>query len=169
MKTLRSERLVIRLLSVADNDFILRLYNCDSFMQYIGDKSLRTLTDATRFIEEGPMQMYADHGVGLYRVELATDATALGVCGLLKRDTMEDVDLGFAFFPEFEGCGYALESAQAVLQDAGVRLGLKCVVAFTSDDNYRCIGLLDRLGFHFEKALLLENDQAAMKLFSVYL
>lgn len=169
MQALRSERLVIKPLSIADSSFIFQLYNCESFLQYIGDKSLSTLADATRFIEEGPMQMYADHGVGLCRVELASDATALGVCGLIKRDTLDDVDLGFAFFPEFEGVGYAIESSQAVLDDARSRLGLSRVVAFTSDDNHRCLDLLERLGFHFEKALLLENDQAPMKLFSVYL
>jgi len=96
---------------------------------------------------------------------LKDSATPIGVCGLIKRDTLDDVDLGFALLPEFCGQGYALESAAAVIDFADHAIGLKRMVAITSLDNDASIHLLEKLGFGFESLLQLTNDAPALRLF----
>ena len=111
MKVLETDRLILRWLSTDDAEFILELLNEPSFLQYIGDKGVRTLEDARNYILNGPVDMYARLGFGLYLTELKERGVPLGICGLLKRDGLEDVDIGFAFLPRFWAKGYAYESA----------------------------------------------------------
>ncbi len=98
---IETERLTLRKLSVEDAPFILRLVNEPSFLQFIGDKGVRNLEDARQYILNGPVASYAQNGFGLFLVQLKTNQAPLGMCGLLKRETLEDVDIGFAFLPEF--------------------------------------------------------------------
>ena len=103
-----TDRLTIRRLDAEqDAEFVLRLLNEPSFLQYIGDRGVRTLDDARAYLENGPIAMYARHGFGLYCVELKSDRTPIGMCGLIKRDTLPDVDIGFAFLPQYRARGYA--------------------------------------------------------------
>lgn len=153
MKVLETDRLVLRRLTEADAPFILQLVNEPSWLQFIGDRGVRTLDDARTYIVNGPIAMYARVGFGLLLVELKTTGTPIGMCGLLKRDTLPDVDIGFAFIPAYWGQGYARESAAAVLAWGKTTLGLKRLVAIASPDNQRSIQLLEKLGFAFEKAL----------------
>ena len=154
-----TERLRIRWLVEDDCEFILRLYNTDGFLRFIGDRNIRSTNDARKFIRDGPVKMYTDLGIGLYAVELKTDHQCLlGICGLIKRDSLDDIDLGYAFLPEFAGVGYAIESARAVLQHARTGLHLKRLVAITSPDNVNSINLLKKLGLTFEKNI--ENDSS---------
>lgn len=111
------------------------------------------------------MASYDRHGFGLYLVELKDSGTPAGICGLLKRGVLEDVDLGFAFLPEFWRQGFAFEAATAVLDDAEHR-GLMRVLAITSPDNEASIRLLGRLGFHFERMMRLTDDAAEIKVFA---
>ena len=115
MQVLKTERLVLRHLNAEDAPFILRLLNEPSWLQFIGDRGVRTLADAQRYIETGPIEMYGRLGFGLYHVRLAQSGEPIGMCGILKRESLKDVDLGFAFLPEFWGKGYAREASAAVL------------------------------------------------------
>ena len=99
------------------------------------------------------MKMYAERGFGLWLVERKIDRAPLGICGLVKREQLEDVDLGFAFLPRYWSQGYASESAKGVLQYARASVGLKRVVAITSPDNHASARLLEKLGFAHEAAL----------------
>lgn len=165
MKILETERLVLRPLQTDDAAFIRQLVNDPSWLRYIGDRGVRTL-DAARYLEKGPFAMYARLGFGLYLVELKESGEPLGMCGLLKRDALENVDLGFAFLPKFRSQGYAFESASATMDYAKRTLGISRILAVVSPDNDRSTKLLDRLGFRFERLLRLSPDAAEIKLYA---
>ena len=162
---LETPRLTLRRLTVEDATFILALVNEPSWLLHIGDKHVRTLEDARRYIAGGPMAMYARHGFGLYLVERREDAAPLGICGLLKRDTLEDVDIGFAFLPAYWGRGYAREAAVATLAQAREVFGLARVVAIASPANTSSIRLLESVGFVFERALRMPGEDHDVRLF----
>jgi RimJ/RimL family protein N-acetyltransferase len=152
MRVLETGRLCMRHFDRADAPFILELLNEPSWLQHIGDKGIKTLSDAERYTQEGTVTMYARRGFGLYLVELAGSGESVGMCGLIKRDTLEDVDLGFAFLSRFCGNGYAYESAAAVMAYAKLRLGIDRIVAITSRNNQTSIKLLHKLGFTLERS-----------------
>jgi [ribosomal protein S5]-alanine N-acetyltransferase len=166
-KVLETDRLSLRRLSVEDNAFVLELVNDPLWLRFIGDRGVRTLDDARDYVLKGPVAMYERVGFGLYLVERKSDGVPLGICGLIKRDALEDVDLGFAFLPEFRAHGYAYESAAAVLAYGRHAFGLNRIVAITSPDNEQSARLLEKLGFTFEKMIQLPNDSEAVKLFAV--
>lgn len=157
MKILETERLILRWLSVDDSEFMLELLNDPSWLRFIGDRGASTVDDARDYILSKVVAMYERVGFGLYLTELKNDGTPIGICGLIKRDSLEDVDIGFAFLPEFCGKGYAYESASAVMAFGKSVLGLNRIVAITSPDNDRSVSLLEKLGFNFEKMVKLSN------------
>jgi len=152
-------------MNAGDAAFILELLNEPSFLQYIGDKGVRTLEDACGYIANGPAASYERFGFGLYLVELKTDGTPIGMCGLLKRDTLPDVDLGYALSPKHWGKGYAVEAAQATLQHGKNDFGLIRIVAITTPDNQSSIKVLERIGFKFEAMIRLSEDSDEVTLF----
>lgn len=166
MKVLETERLVLRWLATGDSAFILELVNEPSWLKFIGDKGVATLEDAERYIRNGPLEMYTRLGFGLYLVELKESGEPIGICGLIKRETLEDADLGFAFLPRFWGKRYAFESASATLSFGKRVLGLSRIVAITSPDNFRSVKLLERLGFRFERTLQLAANSEALGLYA---
>lgn len=165
LKVLETDRLIVRRLSPGDAGFILRLLNEPSWLRFIGDRGVRTLAEARAYILKGPVEMYSRLGFGLYLVELKEEGSAIGICGLIKRDSLEDVDIGFAFLPEYWGRGYAYEAASAVMAYAANVLGLKRLVAITSVDNESSARLLEKLGLRFEGMLQLSADSAEVRLF----
>jgi RimJ/RimL family protein N-acetyltransferase len=166
MMVLQTDRLSLREISVDDAGFILRLVNEPSFIQNIGDKGVRTLDDARSYILNGPMASYEKHGFGLWLVEMQDSGISIGICGLLKRDTLEDVDIGYALVPEFWSNGYGMESALGVMSYASKDLGLRRIVAVTSADNQSSIRLLEKIGFHFERMIRLSDTDPELKLFA---
>jgi RimJ/RimL family protein N-acetyltransferase len=164
---IETPRLLLRRLTTGDADFILELLNEPSFVRYIGDKGVRTREDACRYVLAGPVASYERFGFGLYRVELKETGEPIGICGLLKRETLEDVDLGFAFLPRFWSRGLAFESASAVLAHGQGAWGLKRVLAITSPDNEASIRLLAKLGFRFERMAQLSETSPEVRLFAV--
>ena len=165
MTVLETERLVLRRLSAADAEFILELLNQPSFLQYIGDKGVRNTEDAVRYIQTGPQASYERFGFGLYLVELKDSEVPIGMCGLLKRETLPDVDVGFAFLPAYWSQGYAFEAAAAVMNYGRAALGLRRIVAITTLDNAASIKLLEKIGLRFERLIKLAEDQPEVRLF----
>lgn len=153
-------------MSVDDAAFVFDLVNEPSWLRYIGDKGVRTLDDARGYIENGPLKMYERMGFGLYLVELKETGAPIGMCGLIKRDSLADVDIGFAFLPAYWSKGYAHESAAAVLEHGRTAIRLPRVVAITSTDNESSKKLLLKLGFEFVKNTRLSEDQDVISLFS---
>ena len=166
MVVFETDRLVSRRLTVDDSPFILRLLNEPSFLEHIGDRGVRNLADAKQYLLSGPIASYDRHGFGLFLVEQKESRAPIGICGLLKRDALDDVDIGFAFVPESWSKGYAFESAAATLAYARDTHHLNRVVAITSPDNVASINLLVKLGFYFERMVLMPGDKAEVKLFA---
>ena len=162
---LQTARLVLRRFTVADAPFVLRLLNEPSFIRYIGDRGVRTLSDAVGYIERGPVASYQRHGFGLYLVELR-NGTPIGTCGVLKRDELEDADIGFSLLPEFWAEGYAFEAAQAVKAYAQDMLGLHKLAAIVAHGNDASVRLLVKLGFAFDRLIRLGPKAEELRLFS---
>lgn len=169
MTILETERLLLRQFSIEDADFILELLNEPSFIRNIGDRGIRTTADAHSYILNGPMTSYIKNGFGLYLVKLKETHESIGMCGLIKRDTLEDVDIGYAFLPRFWSKGYAVESALAVKQYAKNVIGLNRIVAITDPENEGSIRVLEKMGLQFEKMVRLSEDDIELKLFGANL
>jgi RimJ/RimL family protein N-acetyltransferase len=163
---IETERLSLRELSPDDAPFIFELLNDPAFLRFIGDRNVRTLEDARRYVETGPRDSYRRLGFGLYLVESKSSRVPLGICGLLKREALTDVDIGFAFLPTWRRRGYALEAAGAVLLDARKRLGIGRILAICSPGNEASIRLLAKLGFVSEGNTRLSPDAAEVRLFA---
>ena len=163
-KILETERLVLRQFSVEDAAFILRLLNEPSFIQNIGDRGVRTLEDARSYILRVPIASYEKNGFGLYLVILKGSGKSIGMCGLIKRDQLEDVDIGYALLPEFWSKGYAVEAALAVKEYARDVIGLKRLIAITDPENQASIRVLEKIGLRFEKMVRLSEDDIELKL-----
>lgn len=162
-----TERLLIRRFALSDSSFIITLLNQRSFIDNIRDTGVRTVTDAEAYLQNGPLKSYATNNFGLSLVSLK-DGTPIGMCGLIKRDTLPDVDIGFAFLPEHTGRGYATESAKALMAHAKDDLKLKRLVAITSLTNKDSMNVLLRLGFSFEKKIRLTPEDSELNLFSIH-
>lgn len=166
MNVFETDRLALRRFTLDDTPLILHLLNEPLFLRFIGDKNVRTLEDAQLYLQHGPLASYAKLGFGLYHVSLKAAGTPIGMCGLLKRDTLEDVDVGFAYLPQFGGQGYATEAAQATMQYGRTVLGLKRIVAMTAPDNTASINVLNKIGLRRTETLKLPGYKTESLLFT---
>lgn len=166
MSVLETERLALRRLTPADAPFVLALLNDPDWLRYIGDRGVRTVEQAADYIAAGPARMYAHYGFGLYLTALKAGGEPIGLCGLVRRDFLEDVDIGFAFLPRYRGAGYAQEAAEAVLRYASAVLGLRRVVAIVDPTNDRSARLLEKLGLRFERMVTYPGEEAELRLFA---
>lgn len=164
-RILETDRLNLRLLEEGDAEFYLRLVNQPSWLRYIGNRGVHSLEHARVAIAQEPLAMHARHGFCLYLAACRDTLDPLGICGLIKRDNLCDVDMGFAFLDEYCGKGYAWESAEAVLEYARAGLGLRRVVAIVSPENAMSINLIRKLGLRFEKQLKLTPEAAPVDLY----
>ncbi len=166
MPAVETDRLALRRLAVVDAPFILELLNDPDWLRFIGDKGVRTLEDARQYILTGPVESYARHGFGLFLTALKPGGTPIGLCGLTKREALEDVDVGYAFLPQFRGNGYACEAAGSVLRFAKEEVGLSRIVAITNPENERSIRVLEKLGLAFERMVRLSEGAPAIRLYA---
>ncbi|MGH8198143.1 MAG: GNAT family N-acetyltransferase [Steroidobacteraceae bacterium] len=162
---LATKRLELLQFTTDDAEFVLRVVNEPSFLRFIGDRGVRSIDDARRYIADGPSAGYARYGYGLLRVVRKADGASIGMCGVLKRDTLPEPDLGFSFLPEHWSRGYALESARAVMTHARDLLRLGRILAITTVDNKSSIRLLGKLGFGFDRMITIGDDTTALRLF----
>jgi len=164
LAVLQTERLRLRLVTEADAPFFLRLVNDPAFIEHIGQRNLHDVPAARAALRDGPIAMQARHGHSLYLVEALDGGAPLGLSGLVKRDFLEHVDIGYAFLPEARGQGYALEAARGVMAHARA-LGITRLAAFTAPANGASIALLLRLGMRFERLAVLVPDQPAVNVY----
>jgi [ribosomal protein S5]-alanine N-acetyltransferase len=164
---IETPRLSIRHLGSGDEPFILELLNQASFISNIGDRGVRTLGDATEYIRKGPATSYEKFGFGLFHVALKDSGTPIGICGLLKRDSLDDVDIGFAYLERYWGQGYALEAARAVMDFGWRTVGLKRIVAITATHNEASMRLLEKLGMQFERVIQFPGTAGDTNLFGI--
>lgn len=169
MKVLETDRLLLRELKAEDAPFLFELMNDPSWLRYIGDKGIRTMEDARCYIVDGPRRMYARHGFGLWLVTLKETATSIGLCGLIQREELDEIDLGFAFLPAYRRQGHAFAAASATIAYAREKLGLRRLLAIMSPENEASGQLLEKLGFHFQRLGRLAPASPAIKLFALVL
>lgn len=161
-----TERLELVHLTLEDAPFILELVNDPAWLRFIGDRGVRTLAQAEAYLQDGPLASYATHGFGLYLVRRKSDGARLGMCGLLKRPSLPQPDIGFAYLPQFTGQGYGFEAATAVLNHARHQLNLSPILAIVKPDNVPSINLLEKLGMQRQKRLSLDGGQSEVLLYA---
>ena len=166
MQVIQTARLNLRWLADHDAEFILELLNQPSWLEFIGDRGVRNLDDARAYIKNGPLAMIKQHGFGLYLTEIKSSKIPIGLCGLLKRETLQDVDLGFAFHSDYWGQAYAKEAASACVDYARGQLSLERLVAITLSTNQASIALLKAIGMQYEKEISLDNSDEVLQLFA---
>lgn len=160
-----TERLLIRKFQPEDAVFVYALLNSPGWLQFIGDRNIKTLNDAAAYID-GLSSHYNKYGFGPYLVALKENSLPIGMCSLIKREVLEDVDIGFALLPEFAGKGYAFEAAKGTYNFAKTILGLKQLAAITNTDNIPSINLLKKLGFSHVRNIVLPDETEAVCLFT---
>lgn len=168
MNVFQTQRLNIRKLRLSDAVFIYDLVNEPGWLKFIGDKGVNNLQAAETYILQ-ILDSYRKYGFGLYRVEKISSGEAVGICGLVKRDSLQDFDIGFALFEKFEGNGFAQESATAILQLAKDEFKLPRIAAICTRENYSSIRLIERLGFQFDSSVSIDPNGKPLQLFTLVL
>jgi len=166
-KILETERLILREFDLDDAAFIVELLNTPGWIKFIGNKNVNSPEEAKAYLQNGPMKSYELNGFGLSMVELKYVGVPIGMCGLIKRDTLDDIDIGFAILPEFAGTGYGHEIASATLDYAKSELGLKRVIGITGRENKISIRLLEKIGLEYERMTSLPKDKNEILLFGI--
>lgn len=167
MFILETERLILRKFVLADAPFILELLNTPTWLQFIGDKGVRNLEDAENYLKNGSLKSYEENGFGFYLVAEKWTQKPIGMCGFIKRQELENVDLGFAFLPDFIGKGFGYEIAQATLHYGKDVLKLGRVIAIVDPQNMASNALLQKLGFVFEKTILFGEKKTLLNLYGI--
>ncbi|MEM1181393.1 MAG: GNAT family N-acetyltransferase [Acidobacteriota bacterium] len=160
-----TERLRLRRITPLDAPFMVDLLNEPAWLRFIGDRGVRNAADARAYLEKSYLAGYARDGFSMFLVERLADGAPLGVCGLMRRDTLDDVDLGFGFKADHRRHGYAHEAALAMLEWGHETLGLRRIIAITDPENVASMALLEKLGFVDEGDLELSGDAVPVRLF----
>jgi len=165
MRILETERLIIRHLTQDDGEFIFELLNEPAFVRNVADRGVRTIDDAQAYILNGPVDSYAKNGFGLFAVELKEIGLPIGVCGLIRRDVLPDVDIGYALLERYWNKGYAHEAAAAVLNYGYKTIKLKRIIAFTTLDNAASAKVLEKIGLQFDRIIEVPGYGGERRLF----
>lgn len=162
-----TERLNICRLDLEDAPFILELLNTPSWLRFIGDRNVHSVEDARDYLAKGYLKSYETYGYGFYLVVLKETGVPIGICGLIRRDFLDDADIGFALLPEYESKGYGYEAANAVLNYAIQELGMKRILAITDSKNIASQRLLEKLGLKYERMVAYPGEDEPLMLFCI--
>ena len=158
MNSYETDRLILKPAEVQDADFFLELYNMPSFIQYIGDRNLRTKEDAENYIKSRFIPQIEKLGFGNNVVILKEDHTKIGAVGIFEREGLDVLDIGFSFLEKYERKGYAYESANKLKEVAATDFGVHKISAITTKDNFSSQKLIERLGLKFQKMVTIPED-----------
>ncbi len=164
---LKTERLELRWLTLDDTPMMFAVWNDPAFVRYVGDRGIRSLEQARAAVEAGPLSLYTEYGYGPFLVRRRADGVDMGICGLFRRDGLEEPDIGFAILPDFCGMGYGFEASATVLEHARDALGLSCVTAIVSPHNEASIGLLEKLGMRYIRPIRMPGDDHDVRLYRI--
>ena len=167
--TLATERLLMRWLTLDDTDLMLSIWNDPEFVRHVGDRGIRTPEQAVEALTGGPLALYRDFGYGPYRLSLSDSDEPVGICGLFRRDGLDDPDIGFALLPPYCGAGLASEAATAVVAHARDDLGIEILTAIVSPENAASIALIQKLGLSFERGITMPGEDDEISLYSIKL
>lgn len=162
----KTNRLIISEFTIKDATFFMELVNTPHWLKYIGDRNITTVKQAEERIENGHLNSYKNNGFGFYVLRLKDTLKPIGTCGLIKRETLDNIDFGFAMLPEYEGFGFGFESSQAIIKLAKEKFKIEKLVAITLEINKNSIKLLEKLGFYFEKKVKPFDDDQELLLFA---
>ncbi|WP_226804936.1 GNAT family N-acetyltransferase [Agriterribacter humi] len=163
---LETGRLRLREFIIRDTAFIIELLNSPAWLQFIGDRNVKTEEQAKRYLEDGPLKSYIENGYGIWLVELKNDNKAIGMCGIINRDFLDNPDIGFAFLPGYHGNGYATEIAGATMDYAKQQLHISTIEAITATDNAKSIRLLEKTGLKFTRKICYPGTNKELLLYS---
>ncbi|GGG35027.1 GNAT family N-acetyltransferase [Bizionia arctica] len=167
MKIAETNRLIISKFTLSDAPFFLELVNTPNWLKYIGERNIKTIAQAEEALKNGHLKSYENNGFGFYKLLLKEEKNKIvGTCGLIKRETLDDVDIGFAMLPEYEGKGFGFESSDAILKLAKETFNLDKIVAITLPTNTNSIKLLEKLGLTYEKRVKPFEDDEELLLFA---
>jgi len=162
---LETERLRLREFTTEDTEFIVELFNSPGWLKFIGDRKVKTTQQARHYLENGPIKSYSRNNYGLYLVEKKDDGAPVGMCGILKRESLDHPDIGFAFLPQHNGKGFAFEVASALIAYAREKLGITRLAAITVPGNERSIRLLEKIGLTYQKRFKFPNSTEELLLY----
>lgn len=148
---------------------MLAIWNDPAFVRHVGDRGIRTIEEARTAMEEGAFKLYENFGYGPYCMVLKTDGTCIGICGLFRRDNLDDPDIGFSVLPDYCGAGFASEAATAVVAHARDDLGIETLTAIVSPENIASIGLIKKLGLSFDRGITMPGEDDEISLYSMRL
>ncbi|NIA27992.1 MAG: GNAT family N-acetyltransferase [Desulfobulbaceae bacterium] len=155
---LETKRLSLRRLTLDDAELMLAVWNDPAFIRYVADRGIRTIKAARAALKEGALKLFSDYGYGPFRVALTEDDTPVGVCGLFRREGLDEPDLGFSILPKYWRKGYAHEAARAVVGHAKTDIRLTRLTAIVSPENTASVALIEKLGLQFERMHRLPGD-----------
>jgi len=164
---IETERLILRKFILDDAAFMLEMLNTPTWLRFIGDRNVRTLEEAEQYLLNGNIRSYQEYGFGFYVVVIKESQECIGICGMVKREGLEDVDIGFAFFQQFMGKGYGYEAASATLKYAFKNLKIKRIVAIVDPENEVSIALIKKIVLQFEKMVSLSPNAIDLMLFGI--
>ena len=162
-----TERLILRKFTLDDAAFMLELLNTPAWLRFIGDRGVRTIEEAEQYLLDENIKSYQEYGFGFYVVVVKETNESIGICGIKKREELDDIDIGFGFFPQFVGKGYGYEAAYATLDFAINILKIKRIVAIVDPENAASISLIKKIGLQFEKMVQLSRKDIELMLFSI--
>lgn len=163
MKNYETERLILKPADLEDADFFLELYNLPSFIKHIGDRNLRTKEHAEKYISNRFLPQIEKLGFGNYVVIHKELNEKIGAVGVFVREGIDVPDIGFSFFPDFEGKGFAYESAVNLMEIVKTEFGVEKLSAMTSDENLSSQKLIERLGLQFKKYVIFPDDNEELR------
>ena len=162
MKVAETKRLILAKITIKDGPFILELMNTPGWLKYVGDRHIKTVEQAENYIKNNQLKAYETHGFGYYKMQLKSDnLKPIGTAGLLKREELEHIDIGFSILPEFHGKGYGFEVSSKLLVMAKDIFDIKMLCAITLPINKVSIKLIEKLGFSYKKRIFPfeENEE----------
>lgn len=163
-----THRLILKTFTIDDAPFILELMNTPDWIKFIGDRNVRTVEQAATYLKNNQLKAYESQDYGYYKVMLKSeDSKPIGSFGLLKRDTLEHVDIGFSLLPEYQGQGYGYEGTSALIDLARYRFNISTVCAITLPENQASIKLLEKLGLSFQKRVQPFENDGELLLFAI--
>ncbi|MEM5566579.1 GNAT family N-acetyltransferase [Psychroserpens sp. AS72] len=167
MQIAQTTRLILSKITVDDAPFILELMNTPGWLKYIGDRNIKTVEAAAEYIKNNQLRCYEENGYGYYKMQVKGEhLKTIGTCGLLKRDALEHIDIGFSMLPEYHGNGYGYEAANEILKFAKNQFGIKTICAITLPINKPSIQLLEKLGLSYQKTVKPFDDDEELLLFA---
>ncbi|MGZ5197728.1 MAG: GNAT family N-acetyltransferase [Kaistella sp.] len=166
-RNIETDRLLLIPVSVEDADFICELYNSENFIEFIGDKNIRSVDDARDYIQKRFLPQIEKLGFGNYIIIRNEDREKIGSVGVFERDGLDVHDIGFSFLPEYEGKGYGFEAASALLEVAFSEFGLQKISAITSNTNTSSQKLIEKLGLKYLKNIRLPNDEEELRYYEI--